>query len=134
MVHTAEIDPVDRGGVGPMERRHGLDVARQHHAAPLPGLPSRQQGHRFGQAGEAELDLGRDGHAVEVLLPAAGGDAVIDQGDELDTQRPSPSDHDLPMDQAVVHSTQHDRHQGTRMALPPAAAARAAASSRASER
>ena len=53
---------------------------------------------------------------------------IIYQDDEIDAQRPAPTDHDLAVHQPVVDAAEHDRHQGVPIALPPASAARAAAS------
>src|SRR5207245_8904823 len=92
-------------------------------------LPFGQPARRLRHRGEYDLDVRRDAHAVEVLLPRAVAYGVVHEHDEPQVERLAPADHDLPVNETVVDTVERNGHAaGVRIALPPASAARRAAS------
>src|SRR5437879_13367363 len=105
------------------------DVAREHDGRAWVGLPFGQSARRLRHRGEYDLDVRRDAHAVEVLLPRAVAYGVVHEHDEPQVERLAPADHDLPVNETVVDAVERNGHAaGVRIALPPASAARRAAS------
>ena len=100
------------------ESPHGADVAHQHDAClrTLLELGEMRGGIRDGV--ELHGHLRGDAHAVELLLPFAGGDLVIDQHEEAEFERLSPSDHDLPVNESIVDAIQRDGHGFRRRRRP----------------
>src|SRR2546425_7733494 len=63
------------------------------------------------------------------LLPRAVAYGVVHEHDEPQVERLAPADHDLPVNETVVDTVERNGHAaGVRIALPPASAARCAAS------
>src|SRR5439155_807420 len=84
----------------------------------------------FGRGREHHIDVRRDAHAVEILLPFAGANRVVHHHDEADVERLSPAHDHLTVNQTVIDAVELDAHAaGVRIALLPASAARRAASS-----
>src|SRR2546423_247603 len=76
-----------------------------------------------------DLHLGRHGHPIELFLPVARGDEIIDQNQKSNVQRLAPTDNDLSVNEAVVDAVELNRHQRPTTisdAFPRSAAARAA--------
>jgi hypothetical protein len=88
----------------------------------------------LGDGDKADLDLGGNSHAIQVLFPGTGGNLVIHQNDKIDAQWPTPSDDYLAVNKTVVYSAKHNGHQGILIDFSPAAAARLAASAGESDR
>ena len=57
-----------------------------------------------------DVHLRWNAHAIELLLPVARRDRVVDEHDEIDVQRLTPTDDDLTMNQAIVDAVQLERH------------------------
>src|SRR5689334_20210264 len=129
-VHRADDTAVD-------EASHRRDVAGQQNAAPRIGDILRQRGDRVRGRVKIDLHLRRYTHAIQLLLPIARRDSVVDEDDEPDVERLSPSDDDLPVNESVVDAEELDRHRPcppvtvapcTAMAARPRSAACRAAS------
>src|SRR2546430_4438069 len=128
MVDPAHVDALDLVGIRAQRGERG-DVAREHDAGAWVGLPFAQPARRLRHRGEYDLDVRRDTHAVEVLLPRAVAYGVVHEHDEPQVERLAPADHDLPVNETVVDTVERNGHAaGVRIALPPASAARRAAS------
>src|SRR3954467_803524 len=79
--------------------------------------------------GEQNLHFRRNGHSVELLLPVAGRDEIVDQHQKPRVERLPPPDNYLSVNQAVVDAIEVDPHQRPTTisdAFPRSAAARAA--------
>jgi hypothetical protein len=61
-----------------------------------------------------DIHVRRHAHAVELLLPIAGGDLVVDERDEAEAHRLPPADDDLPVNQAVVDPIPFNAHRECR--------------------
>src|SRR3954462_3754026 len=129
VVNAAQVDAMNDLGAGGMQRGHGLEVSGEDQAALSVVLPFPQMRRCVGHTDESDLDLGIHGHPIELLLPVTGSHLIIDQDDEVDSQGAAPSDNYLAVDETVVDSAEHDRHQGILIDFSPAAMARVAASS-----
>ena len=114
---------MERGRVGRVQVHQSRNAPGQEHRAAGVGLPGREERRRGDGAGELDRHSFRHGHPVEVLFPLIRRDLIVHQEDALDAERPAPPDHHLPMDEPVVHAREDERHQGSRIALPPLAAA-----------
>src|SRR5512141_1147391 len=80
---------------------------------------------------EVHLHLGRDSHPIQLLFPVAARHGVVDEHDELDIERLSPTHDDLSVDQTIVDAVQRERHAPapcTAIAARPRSAACRAAS------
>src|SRR6185503_1029178 len=122
---------VDRRHTGTVdELAHGRDVAREQEARPRIGLIFRDRVDRVVRRVEIHFHLRRHAHAIELLLPVTLGNGVIDEHDEAQIQRLTPSNDDLPMNEPVVDPIQHECHAPAPYALiaarPRSAAWRAA--------
>src|SRR4029077_12575180 len=129
VMESAEVDRVHHRSGGGGERGNGREVAGEQEKPGGRCLPRWELGRGLGEGGEAQLDLRRHGHAVQLLLPPARRDLIVHQDHQLDPERAPPSHDDLAVDQAIVHPVDEDGHQGTLIARSPAAAARLAAAS-----
>src|SRR6267142_63388 len=128
MVHATHVEPLQLRRP-PGERHGGVDIPHEQDPDARVGLPIRQHVRGLLDGREYHFDLRRHTHPVEILLPVAAADLVIDEHDERDVERLSPANHDLPMDQAVIDAVQRQGHgRVTWIALPPASTARRAAS------
>ena len=105
MVHAAHIESLHlRRAAG---ERHGrVDVAHEQDSDARVRLPVGHELRRLVHGREDDLDLWRHAHPVEVLLPVAAADFVIDEHNERDVQWLAPPDYDLPVDQAVIDAVQ----------------------------
>src|SRR5437660_410426 len=129
-------DGGDGGGpiFGVAHGAHGQDVVLQQlkddaELEARRNVAEARSGHRICHKRPCDHDLWQHTQPVEVLLPVATADLVIDEHDERDVERLAPADYDLPVDQAVIDAVQRQGHvRGTRIALPPASTARRAAS------
>src|SRR6185503_7558445 len=129
VVNAAQVDAMNDLGVGGMQRCHGLEVSGKHQAAFSVVLPFPQMSRCIGHTDESDLDVRIYGHPIELLLPVTGRHLIINQDDEVDPQRPAPSDDYLAVDETVIDPAEHDGHQGILIDFSPAAMARVAASS-----
>src|SRR6266550_5958032 len=131
MMQSADIHVTDVANAF-QQRMHGRDVAGENDAVSRVLrvrwvlLNSRRD------VGKPELHLWRNSHSVEILLPVAARNLIVDHHDEFYVERLSPTDDDLPVNQSVIDSVELDRHQlspcTARALLPFSAARRAAAS------
>src|SRR5262245_32817623 len=127
-MQSAQVDLLDRRSLLP-ESNHRRDVGREQDAWSRIATPFGRATRRLDHARKEDFDFGWHSHAIEILLPVAGCHLVIDQRDEPNAERAPPSNDHLTMDQPVIDAVEHERHQRDRIASPPLAAARRAASS-----
>ena len=59
-------------------------------------------GNRVTDVQEVHIHLRRNSHPIQLLLPLACRDSVIDENNELNVQRLSPADHDLAVNQPII--------------------------------
>src|SRR5690349_11242876 len=59
---------------------------------------------------EYHLHLRRHRHSIEIFLPVAAGNQVVDEHDEANVERLAPADDDLTVDQAVVDPVELNCH------------------------
>src|SRR4051794_5470027 len=109
---SPQIDTVDDLWISAVERRHGLEIARQHQSSFAVGLPFRQTGSGFRHGDESDFDIGGDSHSIELLLPVAGGHLIVNQDDQVDAHPPPPSDRYLTVYEAVGGPGAHDVESG----------------------
>src|SRR5687768_1181067 len=64
-----------------------------------------------GDVRKPDLHLGRNAHAVEILLPIALCDLVVDENNEPKIERLSPANDYLTVDESIIDAVQLDRHQ-----------------------
>src|SRR3954470_19782513 len=128
MVNPAKVDAAD-GFDALHEPVHAGDVSSQHECGPriarVPGVIAN----RRRNVGEAHLHLGRDCHAIKLLLPIARGDQIIDEYEQSNVERLAPADHHLSVNQTVVDAIEVNPHQRPTTisdAFPLSAAVRAA--------
>src|SRR2546423_7940824 len=126
-MNTTDVEAPDLG-YARRQRDRRVDVAHEQNPDAGVRLPTGEQPARLLDRRENHLDLRRHTHAIEVLLPIAIADLVIDEHDERHMERLPPSYDDLTMDQAVIDAVERQAHGVTRMALAPASTARRAAS------
>ena len=108
MVDSAEVDAADAARVD--EAAHGLDVAGEQDPAAGIGPVARELRLGVGDAEKVHLHLRRHAHAVELLLPLARRDFVVDENNEPDIEGLPPPDDHLAMDEAIVDTIENDRH------------------------
>src|SRR3989454_955639 len=124
----AQVDPLHAMAVGGQGGER-VDAAREQDTGSRIRLPFGEPLNRFGDGGEAHLDMRGHPHAIQVLLPVARAHRVVDEHDEAHVERLPPTHDHLAVNQTVVYSVEHDAHAaGVRMALLPASPARRAAS------
>ena len=123
MVHAPQVDAMQGRGIGIVERHQRLHAAGEEDRPLRVGLPPGKLSRRVGRAGKDDRHAVGHRHAIELLLPGVGRDFIVHQQDPPRGKRAAPADHDLPVDQPVIHAAEHDGHQGCLIALPPLAAA-----------
>src|SRR5687768_13438566 len=109
MMNAAEVDGLDRGTEGD-QAAHGVNVACQQNAGALIRVPLIELPARIVRRREVDVHVGRDAHAIQLLLPLAARHLVIDEGDEPQIERLSPSHDDLTVNQAVVDAIEVNGH------------------------
>src|SRR2546422_9059135 len=125
---AAHVDPFHPVAVAG-ECRERVDGSGEHDPGPRIRFPLGESLGRLGRGREHYIDVRRDAHAVEILLPFAGAHRVVHHHDESDMERLPPAHDHLTVNQTVIDAVEHDTHAGVRIALLPASAARRAASS-----
>ena len=100
MMNAAEIDVRNAAIID--ESAHRFDVTRQQDAIPRVVTVAGQRGNRVTDVQEVHIHLRRNSHPIQLLLPLACRDSVIDENNELNVQRLSPADHDLAMNQPII--------------------------------
>jgi hypothetical protein len=68
---------------------------------------------------KVDVHFRRDAHAIQLLLPVARRDGIVDEDDETDIERLPPPDDDLPVNEPVVDAEELDGHRPS----PPGATA-----------
>ncbi len=110
MMQAADVHGFDVGT--PLdEPRHRFNVTGEKNARPRICIPLFQLGGRLLHGSEIDVHFWRYAHAIELLLPLAGGHLVIDQRNEAELHRLSPANDDLPVDQAVVDPEEFNGHR-----------------------
>src|SRR6185295_2890994 len=64
----------------------------------------------IGHVRENQLHLGRHAHAIEILLPVAARDVVVNKNNEIGIEWLTPADNYLSVNQPVIDSVKSERH------------------------
>src|SRR5258708_26285647 len=110
MMQSADIHVTDVAN--PFQQRvHRGDVARENDAVSRILDVRRVLLNSGRDVSKTELHLGRNSHAVEILLPVATRDFIVDHTDEPYVERLSPTDNDLAMNHPIIDSVELYGHQ-----------------------
>src|SRR4051812_27844448 len=118
-MNSADVHFFDAGFVD--EATHRRDVAGEQQPRTRVGAVFRNRRNRRFRRVEVDVHLRRNTHAIQLLLPVARRDGVVDEHDELEIERLSPANDDLPVNEAIVDAVQLERHAPPPAVLPPAA-------------
>src|SRR5688572_3103220 len=92
------------------EAQHRLDVAGEEDARTLVALVHRQCPGSILDGVEIDVHLRRRPHAIQLLLPIAARHLIIHEDDEADVERLAPADHDLSVNEPIVHAIENETH------------------------
>jgi hypothetical protein len=109
VVNAAQIHRLD-GRTEVDEPAHRLNVTGQENSRALIALPLLELPAGIVRRGKVHVHLGRDAHAIQLLLPFTSRYLVVYEGNESEIERLSPPHDDLSMNQAVVDAIEINGH------------------------
>ena len=133
MMHAADVDRADRAVCARDEPAHGVDVPDEDNPRALVAPHVAAAPRRLVHAVEIHLISGGTAHAIELLLPVAGRDLVVDEHDEARARAAVPiprrpgrgsADHLFDTAQCGTRGApDHDAHAPSAAIAPPPARA-----------
>src|SRR6476661_8656314 len=92
MMDPSEVHGTNGGLLRSREPGHRVDVRRQENARTLVPVPLIELDRRLSHRCEEHIELGRDAHSIELLLPLAGRHLIVDEHEKAESHRLPPAD------------------------------------------